>query len=155
MDIELFKNIAAVVGCISACIALLVTIFKPIRKGIANYVEKRISDSDESQKKIDVIKQLQQTNQKLDELLVDNATIMDRIDAIEDKVLENEADRLKAELFQCGNRCRRKMVLHPEEFEHIKEVYEKYHDELKKNHSGTMEFEFICDYYNKQTFEEC
>lgn len=153
MDIELFRNIAAVVGCISACIALLITLFKPVRKGIANYVEKRISDSDESREKAGIINQLMKRNQKLDELLTNNAALMERIDTIEARVLENESDRLKSELFACGDRCRRKIVLHPEEFDHVKEVYRKYHDELGCNHSGTMEYEFICEYYNKQTLD--
>ena len=35
---EIFKNIATVVGCISACIALLITIVKPFRQYIINSI---------------------------------------------------------------------------------------------------------------------
>ena len=80
----------------------------------------------------------------------DNAAIMKRIDGLQEKVLLNESDRLKSELFACGNQCRRGIVLHPEEFDHIREVYKKYNEELGQNHNGTMEFEYIYNYYNSQ-----
>ena len=75
---------------------------------------------------------------------------MKRIDGLQEKVLLNESDRLKSELFACGNQCRRGIVLHPEEFDHIREVYKKYNEELGQNHNGTMEFEYIYNYYNSQ-----
>ena len=69
-------------------------------------------------------------------------------------VLENEADRLRSELFDCGNRCRRRIRLHPEEMDHIRDVYTKYSEKLHKNGPGEREFNFIVDYYNKQEFPD-
>ena len=66
--------------------------------------------------------------------------------------MDNEADRLRSELFDCGNRCRRNIRLHPEEMEHIRVVYNKYSEGLHQNGTGETEFKFITNYYNRQNF---
>jgi hypothetical protein len=73
---------------------------------------------------------------------------------VEQNVLENEADRLRSELFDCGNRCRRGIRLHPEEMEHIRVVFTKYSQKLKQNGTGESEYNFFCDYYNHQDSPE-
>lgn len=55
--IETIKDIAAVVGCISAIIALCVTVFKPLRKRFVNWI-KRKSNTTEIEKKIDNLSNL-------------------------------------------------------------------------------------------------
>lgn len=154
---ELIKNVAAVVGCVSACIALIVTVFKPIRATIVNYIKYKTNESKSDQERLDILTQIAVLNQTVatlteavNESRNDNAAIMKRIDGLQEKVLLNESDRLKSELFACGNQCRRGIVLHPEEFDHIREVYKKYNEELGQNHNGTMEFEYIYNYYNSQ-----
>lgn len=154
---ELIKNVAAVVGCISACIALIITVFKPIRATIINYIKYKTNESKSDQERLDILAQIAVLNQTVatlteavNESRNDNAAIMKRIDGLQEKVLLNESDRLKSELFACGNQCRRGIVLHPEEFDHIREVYKKYNEELGQNHNGTMEFEYIYNYYNSQ-----
>ena len=142
---EIFKNIATVVGCISACMALLITIIKPLRQGIINsFIEK--TQDETRDKKIDSM------NTKIDELLNKHKQLEDKIIRIEKNVLDNEADRIRAELFDCGNRCRRGIRLHPEEMEHIRTIYHKYKKVLKQNHEGDNEFDFITNYYNQQDF---
>lgn len=154
---ELIKNVAAVVGCVSACIALIITVFKPIRATIVNYIKYKTNESKSGQERLDILTQIAVLNQTVatlteavNESRNDNAAIMKRIDGLQEKVLLNESDRLKSELFACGNQCRRGIVLHPEEFDHIREVYKKYNEELGQNHNGTMEFEYIYNYYNSQ-----
>lgn len=154
---ELIKNVAAVVGCVSACIALIITVFKPIRATIVNYIKYKTNESKSEQDRLDILTQIAVLNQTVatlteavNESRNDNAAIMKRIDGLQEKVLLNESDRLKSELFACGNQCRRGIVLHPEEFDHIREVYKKYNEELGQNHNGTMEFEYIYNYYNSQ-----
>ena len=154
---ELIKNVAAVVGCVSACIALIITVFKPIRATIVNYIKYKTNESKSGQERLDILTQIAVLNQAVatlteavNESRNDNAAIMKRIDGLQEKVLLNESDRLKSELFACGNQCRRGIVLHPEEFDHIREVYKKYNEELGQNHNGTMEFEYIYNYYNSQ-----
>ena len=47
---EVFKNIATVVGCISACIALLITIVKPLRRKLINSFVKKAQDTKRDEK---------------------------------------------------------------------------------------------------------
>lgn len=91
-------------------------------------------------------------DKKIDKLLDANTNLQTQLNKVEDNVLTNEADRLRSELFDCGNRCRRNIRLHPEEMEHIRVVYHKYANVLHQNGSGETEFKFITDYYNHQDF---
>ena len=98
-------------------------------------------------------------NEKIDKLLenneglkAQNEDLKTQLDQVKENVLENEADRLRSELFDCGNRCRRNIRLHPEEMAHMHDVYHKYSNVLHQNGSGEAEFKFITEYYNHQTF---
>lgn len=142
---EVFKNIATVVGCISACMALVITVIKPLRQWIIDsFVHK--SNQTEISNKIDEV------NIKLDQSLANDEDLNKRLTRVEKNVLENEADRLRSELFDCGNRCRRGIRLHPEEMDHIHTIFRKYSEVLQQNGPGKKEYEFIVDYYNNQTF---
>ena len=142
---EIFKNIATIVGCISACIALSLTIIKPLRQRVIDSFLRKAKDDkrDEAIAKMD---------KKIDKLLDANEKLEERLVTVENNVLKNEADRIRAELFDCGNRCRRGIRLHPEEMEHIRMIYRKYKDDLHENHEGDAEFDFITQYYNQQSF---
>lgn len=142
---EIFKNIATVVGCFSACIALLVTIIKPLRQKIIDSFLRKAKDTKRDEK-------IDNMDKKIDKLLETNQCLEDRLTRVEKNVLENEADRIRAELFDCGNRCRRGIRLHPEEMDHIRTVYHKYKHVLHQNHEGDAEFDFILAYYNHQSF---
>ena len=91
---------------------------------------------------------------KMDKLLETNERLTTQLEQVKSNVLENEADRLRSELFDCGNRCRRRIRLHPEEMEHIRAVYQKYSEVLHQNGTGQAEFRFITDYYNRQDFPD-
>ena len=95
---------------------------------------------------------IQALDTKMDKLLVSNEDLKTQLDQVKSNVLENEADRLRSELFDCGNRCRRNIRLHPEEMEHIRSIYHKYSHVLHQNGPGETEFNFITDYYNHQDF---
>lgn len=142
---EIFKNIATVVGCISACIALLITIIKPLRQILVN----SIAHKSQYQKMIDNIEKL---NNKLDESLTNDAKIQERLEKVEKNVLENEAERLKSELSTYYNKCCRGLQIFPEEMLRIDEVYDKYHNKLGRNHIGTKMYDAIEKYYKQQDF---
>lgn len=142
---ELFKNIATVVGCISAFMTLALAIIKPFRKWIIDSFVRQ-SQAKEVKSKIDEVSKMMKQSLENDE------TLKKRLDKVEKNVLENEADRIRAELFDCGNRCRRGIRLHPEEMEHIRAIYHKYKHVLHQNHEGDAEFDFITKYYNHQSF---
>ena len=150
--IDIFKNIAAVVGCITACVSLLTLIIKPLRQRVINAIADK-AQKQAIEEKIDLL------SGKVDTVIADNKSQQDEIREIKseiqhvkENVLENEADRIRAELFDCGNRCRRGIRLHPEEFDHIKDIFRKYTDVLHQNHEGETEYNFIHDYYNHQKF---
>ena len=107
---------------------------------------------DDSIKSNDVF--IQKLDGKMDKLLQTNEHLTTQLDQVKSNVLENEADRLRSELFDCGNRCRRHIRLHPEEMEHIRVVYKKYSEVLHQNGAGEAEFKFIVNYYNKQEFPD-
>lgn len=97
---------------------------------------------------------IQKLDGKMDKLLQTNERLTSQLEQVKSNVLENEADRLRSELFDCGNRCRRRIRLHPEEMDHIRAVYQKYSEVLHQNGTGEREFNFITDYYNKQDFPD-
>ena len=142
---EIVKNIATVIGCISACIALLMTIIKPLRQWVIDAFMRKSQYNK-------IVEDMEILKKKLDESLINDARIQDRLAKVEKNVLENEADRIRAELFNCGNRCRRGIRLHPEEMDHIRDIFRKYSEDLHENHNGELEYNFIADYYNHQDF---
>lgn len=142
---EIFKNIATVVGCISACIALLLTIIKPLRQHLIN----SLSRQSQSNKVVVDVKEL---NNKIDTLLRNNKDLIERLDRVEIHVLENESDRLKAELSNYYNRCCRNLQIFPEEMLRVEEVYDRYHNQLGLNHVGTNMYDAIAQYYKQQDF---
>ena len=95
---------------------------------------------------------IQTLDKKMDKLLETNENLTNQLNQVKDNVLENEADRLRSELFDCGNRCRRHIRLHPEEMEHVRAVFDKYSNVLHQNGPGEAEFKFITNYYNQQDF---
>ena len=147
---ELIKDIAAVIGCISAFIALVTTIFKPVRKKIVNWI-KHTSEASETSAAVKEI------NAKITALEGNVGEILERIDKIDDRiktldkrVFENERDRIKAELSEYASRCARRIKIYPEEMTHINEIYYKYHEILGCNSFGTKMYDVIVKYYESQ-----
>lgn len=149
---ELIKDIAAVIGCISAFIALITTIFKPVRKMIVNWI-KHTSEASETSVAIKNI------NASIMELKGNMEVILKRLEQIEksvktldERVFENERDRIKAELSECASRCARGIKLYPEEKLHIDEIYSKYSNELHCNSTGSEAYHEIVKYYESQNW---
>ena len=142
---EVIKNIAAIVGLIATLFGLLTAIIKPLRRWLIKSFIKKAKDTQRDE-------QINNMDKKIDKLLENYNSLDGRLTNVENNVLTNEADRLRAELFDCGNRCRRGIRLHPEEMDHIRAVYTKYSEKLKQNGTGESEYNFICDYYNHQDF---
>ena len=142
---EIFKNIATVVGCISACFGLLITIIKPLRQQIINSIARKA----QSDKAVQDIKLL---SDKIDILVEDNKKIREHMQQIEENIIEDQSDRLKAELSNYYNRCCRGLQIFPEEMLRVEEVYDIYHNKLRLNHVGTNMYDAIAKYYNQQDF---
>ena len=142
---EIFKNIATVVGCISACIALLITIIKPLRQKI---IDSFVHNSQQANLQID----MNNLSLKIDLLIEANEKMDNRTKKIEEHILENESDRLKSELSMYYNRCCRGLQVFPEEMLRVEEVYDRYHNKLGLNHIGTNMYDAIEKYYKQQDF---
>ena len=142
---EIFKNIATVVGCISACIALLVTIIKPLRQKI---IDSFVHNSQQANLQTN----MNNLSSKIDLLIEANKKMDDRTKKIEEHILENESDRLKSELSMYYNRCCRGLQVFPEEMLRVEEVYNRYHNKLGLNHIGTNMYDAIEKYYKQQDF---
>lgn len=120
-----------------------------------HYGDDNISKRDKWMHGVDKsVQEIQKLDSKMDKLLNANEDLKEQLDQVKSNVLENEADRLRSELFDCGNRCRRKIRLHPEEMEHIRVVFNKYSNVLHQNGTGEAEFRFITNYYNNQDFPD-
>ena len=166
--LEIFKNTSAIVGCILSVITLCGICIKPIRKFIIHKV-KQWCNSEEQNKAIQeqnkIIQKQNETIQQQNETIKkeDNAiqeikqtldTLVNIVGELKDRIFENEADRLRSELFDCGNRCRRGIPLSGEEFRHIQDVFRKYSVDLKCNGIGEDEYNFIKDYFNSKSNQE-
>ena len=142
----MIKDIATVVGCLLSCITLITLCVKPIRKWVI--------------KKVIQITHTEEINKQNDRIFA----VEERILAVEDKVNQvgntleeiknlifiNERDRLRGELFNCGNRCRRGIQLTLEEFRYIQTVGNKYLNALHCNSIGEEEYNYICSYYQSE-----
>ena len=155
--VEVFKSIGAIFGCIISFTTVCGLIIKPIRKAIIKKISEW-SHNDEQNKAIEkqnkIIQQQSEAickeDKAIQELKATVDMIVDKLAELTERILENEADRLRSELFDCGNRCRRGIPLSGEEFRHIQGVFSKYFDELKCNGIGEDEYNFIKDYFNSK-----
>ncbi len=147
---EAIKDVAAIVGCISAIIALITTIFRPARKRFIDLI-KRTSEASETAIEIkEINKKITALEGITSEILGNIGNIDKRITSLDKRVFENERDRIKAELSEYASRCARGMKLYPEDKLHIDEIYSKYADELHCNSTGTEFYHEIIKYYDQQ-----
>lgn len=149
---ELIKDIAAVMGCISAFIALITTIFKPIRKRIVNWIKYTSETSETSATIKDINASIMGLKGNIEAILKRLEQIEKSIKTLDGRVFENERDRIKAELSECASRCARGIKLYPEEKFHIDEIYSKYSNELHCNSTGSEAYHEIVKYYESQNW---
>ena len=159
--VEVIKSLAVIIGFILSCITLLGICVKPMRKYFINkiiqisnkdYYDNALKRQDEVIKKQGEIICKEESEIKDIKLMLSD--ISQRLAELSARIFANEADRLRSELFDCGNRCRRDIPLSGEEFRHIQEVFRKYSVELKCNSIGEEEYNFIKDYFNSKTNQE-
>ncbi len=152
--IDIIKNIATVVGCVISCITLLGILIKPIRQ----FVITKITDiSNKNIYEVEIKKQNEEIEEEKTEIQEIKNTcddIVSSVQEVKNLVFQNESDRLRGELFACGNRCRRGIPLSLEEFRYIQEVYQKYSEKLHCNSIGSDEYHFIKEYYESLDNQE-
>ena len=165
---EIIKDIAGFLSCLTVIITFLGLVLKPTRKRIETWIRK-VMKSDELVSTMDEhTNQLYQLSKKLDaqekkldiqeeksdatdkQILSHMQGIDTRLDKLDQRVLENERDRIKSELSEYASRCARGMKIYPEEMVHIDEMYAKYSNQLHCNHTGTQNYNTIANYYKNQ-----
>lgn len=165
---EIIRDIAGFLSCITVIITFLGLVLKPTRKRIETWIRK-VMKSDELVFTMDEhTNQLHQLSKKLDaqekkldiqeeksdaadkQILSHMQGIDTRLDKLDQRVLENERDRIKSELSEYASRCARGMKIYPEEMVHIEEMYAKYSNQLHCNHTGTQNYNTIANYYKNQ-----
>ena len=149
---ELIKDIAAVIGCISAFIALITTIFKPVRKMIVNWIKHTSEASETSVAIKDINASIMELKGNMEAILKRLEQIEKSVKTLDERVFENERDRIKAELSECASRCARGIKLYPEEKLHIDEIYSKYSNELHCNSTGSEAYHEIVKYYESENW---
>ena len=159
MDIiEQIKNISVIISVIMSSITLITTlttlIVKPLRKKFIAFIKKSTNDVEKDMILKQQAEAIQREDADIKELKQSVNQIVDIISELKDRILKNESDRLRSELFSCGNRCRREIPLSGEEFRHIQDVFKKYSEELKCNGIGEDEYNFIKDYFNSKNNQE-
>ena len=172
--IEIIKDISSILSCVLVIISFLGLIIKPTRQKLENWIRKVTSSQEttenlnefsvETAEKFDELSiKLDQQQQKLDDqkktsaeadkqILSHMKEIDTRLDKLDQRVLENERDRIKAELSEYASRCARGMKIYPEEMVHIEEMYHKYKDQMHCNSTGSQNYQTIVDYYEKQAW---
>lgn len=151
---ELVKDVAAVVGCITACFGLAAMIIKPLRNAMKRWVQSIVGDSD-------ISVAVQNLETKFDKRMKEIATnvdtnntslkdINDKIAALERRITKDEIHRMKEIIFSCADRCRRGAYISQHEYEYVCEVFNIYSTILLQNGGGEAEFNYIVDHYNHQ-----
>lgn len=151
---EKLTDIASTLGSIMTIIAFISLFLKPTRKKIEEWI-RTVTDSEETKKAIkdhtQSIDDLKENSEKADKQILAHMQDIDtRLDKLDKRVLENERDRIKAELSEYASRCARGIKIYPEEMTHINEIYYKYHEVLGCNSFGTKMYDIIVKYYENQ-----
>jgi len=127
---ETIKNIAAVIGCISAAIALIVTIIKPIRKGIACWVTK-VSKTNEQEDEISLVyDKIDELSKRIEKLTEDDC-------CFKKEILESMSSLKKGVGISLGNiigniynKYKKDRVLPQKEYEVMCAIFEIYSKDL-------------------------
>lgn len=143
---------------IAGVLGAVIAIFAIIKKPIANLVKRKRELKDEKDKKLyevigiidqSVKQSLEQNKEQL--LLMDEFT--KKLKDIENKVDANEIDRIRWEILNFANICKRQICCNADEFQHIFTLYDKYERLIEENglKNGLMEVEidFLRELYKK------
>lgn len=151
---ELIKDIATVVGCVTTCFGLVAIIVKPFRNLMKRWVQSIIGDSDISvavknlETKFD--KRLKELATNVDANNTSLKDINEKIATLERRITKDEIHRMKEIIFSCADRCRRGAYISQHEYEYVCEVFNIYSTILLQNGGGEAEFNYIVDHYNHQ-----
>lgn len=126
---EMVKNVAAIVGCITASLGLLTTICKPIRKRMVDFIRKT-SHQDETTRQYEEIRALIEDS---------NKRTQDFMESVNEKLdisMDFTEKRCRSDLKNIFYKYRDMRVLPLYEKKTLMDLEELYIDRLHKNHWG-------------------
>ena len=159
--IEWAKNFAVIAGGTVSLVTLLGIAVKPLRKRFLRWFIKvthseeiKMLDEKITEIEISTNKEISNLSERIDGIEKEYSTaltkIAEKIDDIAADVSKNEAGRLRGELFNYGNRCRRGIPLYTDEFRYVQTIWTKYNKVLHENGIGEEEYKYISKYFNSQ-----
>ena len=137
----------------------IIAIFAIIKKPIANLVKRKRELKERKDNKlysiIDTIDQsVKQSLKQNDEQLLLMNNFNKKLKEIENKVDANEIDRIRWEILNFANICKRQTHCNADEFQHIFTLYDKYERLIEENglKNGLIEVEidFLRDFYKRE-----
>lgn len=159
---QFFSTVSSWAVAITAIIACLSAIFKPIRIGISKIFGLRKGTDEIKDELIGVkknmsdikfdIEQIKKTSISRDadikNIKDDMISLGAKLQNVSDENDENEKSRIRRDIMKYGDVARRGEPISPRVFESIRQDYENYKCHLHGNGVVTEEYEFIRDYYN-------
>lgn len=153
--IEIIKDVSSILSEVMVIIAFLGLVLKPTRQKLSKWIQEIVAQDtaekiDELSTKID---DQEKKSSAADQQILNHIKDIDsKLIKVDQRVFENERDRIKAELSEYASRCARGLKIYPEEMLHIDEMYHKYKDEMHCNSSGSQNYQTIVNYYGNQAF---
>ena len=144
---SILSTFSAIAVSLTAIIALLSTVFKPVRRCVSWLYKKFINNKDKDKAVLDKIGELERTfTNRVDTL---ESTLSTKIQEVSDRNDENEKDRIRWEILAFANSCRNNKKHSKEEFVHVIELKEKYERLLEKTGDKNGVFEEDFKYIEK------
>jgi len=145
--VQILSVFSTMAVSLTAIIALLSTVFKPIRKCVAWMYKKLVGNKDKNEEILKKINDLENTfTTRVDNL---ENTLSTKIQEVSDRNDENEKDRIRWEILDFANSCRNNRRHSKEEYNHVIELKEKYERLLEKTGDRNGVFEEDYKYIEK------
>lgn len=152
--IPILSTFSTIAISLTAIIALLSAIFKPVRRFVVWIYKKIVKSKDKNE---DLIKKMNEMEDTLT-AKIDNVetTLSMKIEEVSNRNDENEKDRIRWEVLDFANSCRNGRRHSREEFKHVIELRTKYEKLLQKTggENGVFEedYKYVVEKYNENDF---
>lgn len=159
---QFFTIVSSWAVAITAIVAALSAIFKPIGKFVGKVLGIRKGTDEIKKELIEVKNNMSSIKDNIEQIKIsderrdaDLKTFKDEISNLHKEILrvsdendDNERSRIRRDIMKYGDIARKGESISSRAFESLRLDYEKYHGALHGNGIVTEEYEFIRDYYN-------
>ena len=149
--VKVFSAFSAIAVSLSAIIALLSAIFKPIRSAVSWCYKRIVGNKDKNEAVLKRIDDVENTlSKKIDSVRTD---LEDKIKEVSDSNDKNEKNRIRWEILDFANSCKNSRRHTQDEYKHIIEAHDEYELLLEKtgekNGFLDAEYEYILKQYTE------